>query len=70
MGRNNAKNEALLKLSDVADFHLRLFDLIGEIQKGMSSSLRELATDRPDDYVELFHRAEVALRSLYLTPAF
>jgi len=70
MSRNSAKNEALLKLSDVADFHLRLFDLIGEIQKGMSSSLRELATNRPDDYVELFHRAEVALRSLYLTPPF
>ena len=70
MSKDNAKNKALLKLSDVADFHLRLFDLIGEIQKGISSSLRELATNRTDDYVELFHRTEVALRSLYLTPAF
>ena len=69
MSRNNAKNDALLKLSDVADFHLRLFNLIGEIQKSISASLTKLSIDSPNDYVELFHRAEVALRSLYLTPA-
>jgi len=64
------ENNTLSKLSNVVDFYLRLFNLIGEIQKDISLSLTKLSSDRPDDYIEQFHRTEVALRSLYLTPPY